>query len=353
VTDAYGGRGGIAQYNRDFLSALAENGTASSIVVLPRRAPDQIAPALPLKQLSPRAGRFTYALAALFAALVRRVDVVFCGHLHLAPLAAVVARSTGARLVVQLHGIEAWERPTLPQRAAVEVADLVLCVSRYTRGRVLSWASMPPERVLVLSDTVGDIFVPGDGSPMRKELGVAEKQVLLTVGRMDVAERYKGHDRVITALPVLIAKGHDPVYLIVGEGDDQPRLEHLARDADIAECVRFMGAPPQDRLAALYRAADLFLMPSAGEGFGIAYLEALASGTPALGLDAGGAVDPLGDGELGTLATADTLTDAIDRLLVADRAPAETLSSAVRARFGRAAFAAQLRVTLERIGTAA
>jgi phosphatidyl-myo-inositol dimannoside synthase len=353
VTDAYGGGGGIAQYNRDFLSALAEGGTTSSIMVLPRSGPDRIVTALPIRQLSPRTSRLNYALAALFAGIVRRVHVVFCGHLHLAPLAAVIARITGAKLVVQLHGIEAWECPTLPQRTAVEAADVVLCVSRYTRARVLVWASMPPERVLVLPDTVADIFAPGDGSVMRKELALDEKQVLLTVGRMDSRERYKGHDRVIAALPVLIAMGHNPFYLIVGEGDDQSRLERLARDAGIVERVWFMGALPQERLALLYRTADLFIMPSTGEGFGIAFLEAMASGTPALGLDCGGAVDPLGDGELGTLATADALTDAIYRLLAADKAGTETLSSAVRARFGRSAFAAQLRLTLERIAAAA
>jgi phosphatidylinositol alpha-1,6-mannosyltransferase len=353
VTDAYGGRGGIAQYNRDFLSVLAEGGTASSIVVLPRWAPDQIASTLRLKQLSPKAGRFNYAFAALFTGLARHLDVVFCGHLHMAPLAAIITRATGAKLIVQLHGIEAWQRPTLLQRATVEAADFVLCVSRYTRARVLAWASMPPEKVLVLPDTVADIFAPGDRSLMRNELGLDGKEVVLTVGRMDFRERYKGHDRVIAALPILIAKGHDPVYLIVGEGDDQSRLERLARDAGITERVRFMGALPQERLAALYRAADLFLMPSSGEGFGIAFLEAMASGTPALGLEVGGAVDPLGDGELGTLATADALTDAVARLLAARKAPAETLSAAVRARFGRAAFAAQLRVTLERIAATA
>ena len=353
MTNAYGGRGGIAQYNRDFLSAVAEVGTASSIVVAPRRAPDPIPAALPVKQLSPKAGRLCYAIAALFGAGIRPVDVIFCGHIHLAPLAAVIARIIRARLIVQLHGIEAWERPTLLQRAAVEAADFAFCVSRYTRARVMTWASMSPERILVISDTVADHFVPGDGTPMRKEMGLDGKQVLLTVGRMDFREQYKGHDRVIAALPALIAKGHDPVYLIVGEGADQSRLEHLALDLGVSERVRFIGLVPQQRLAALYRAADLFVMPSTGEGFGIAFLESMASGTPALGLYAGGAVDPLGDGELGTLTTADALSDAIDRLLSVSKAPAETFSSAVRERFGRAAFAAQLRITLERIAAAA
>src|SRR5690242_13926539 len=140
VTDAFGGRGGIAQYNRDFLSALAESGTASSIIVVPRRAPEPIAKALPVQQLSPKSSRLSYAVATFFAAAIRSVDVVSSAHIHLAPLAAVIARAARATLIVQLHGIEAWKRPTLLQRAAVESADLILCVSRYTRARVLAWA---------------------------------------------------------------------------------------------------------------------------------------------------------------------------------------------------------------------
>ena len=127
----------------------------------------------------------------------------------MAPLAALIARLKGAKLLMQAHGIEAWPRPSRLQRAAVEAADLVLCVSRYTRAAVLGWADLAPERVLVVPNTVGEAFTPGESSSLRKELGLEGKRVLLTVGRMDARERYKGHDRVIAALSTLVAKGHD------------------------------------------------------------------------------------------------------------------------------------------------
>ena len=109
--------------------------------------------------------------------------------------------------------------------------------------------------------------------------------MLLTVGRMASCERYKGHDHVIAAIPDLVRRGHDVVYLIIGEGDDRARLEEIARKIGVAERVRFLGAVDQEHLAGSYRMADLFVMPSAGEGFGIAFLEAMASGTPAFGFD--------------------------------------------------------------------
>jgi phosphatidylinositol alpha-1,6-mannosyltransferase len=344
VTDAYGGRGGIAQYNRDLFGALTEAGLAT-ITVLPRQAPDFPGPET-VEQLPARPGRIAYSVAALRTALFRTVDVVFCGHLFMAPLAALIARLKGAKIIIQAHGIEAWPRPTRIQRTALERADLVLCVSRHTRAAVLSWAAIAPERVVVVPNTVREVFTPADGSARRAELGLEGKRVLLTVGRMDSRERYKGHDRVIVAIPDLVAKGHDICYVLVGDGDDRDRLEALARNAGVSDRVRFLGAVGLQSLIETYRAADLFVMPSTGEGFGVTFLEAMASGTPALGLDVAGAKDALGDGELGTVTLEVDLSATIARLLAQPKPDSDGLAAAVRVRFGRERFAARARTVL-------
>lgn len=291
VTDALGGRGGIAQYNRDFLGAIAP---ATTLRILPRHAPDPVT-GLPVgaTQASPRPGRWRYAVAAILDAIRHRPDVVFCGHLYMAPLAALIARLSGARLVVQTHGIEAWPRPPRAIRWATEQADLVLAVSRYTRAQVLSWAALEPERVTVLPNTVSERFTPGDRVAARQRFDLGDQRVLLTVGRLAASERYKGQDRVIEALPSLIAAGHDVLYLVAGDGDDRPRLEALARSSGVADRVCFLGAVSAVDLADIYRAADVFVMPSTGEGFGIAFLEAMACGTPAVGLAVKGDRDAL------------------------------------------------------------
>jgi phosphatidylinositol alpha-1,6-mannosyltransferase len=353
VTDAFGGRGGIAQYNRDFLEALADARILSSITVLPRQAPDPPVPPATIDQMPAREGRIAYSVAALRTALFRTVDLVFCGHLFMAPLAALIARLKGAKLIVQAHGIEAWPRPSRAQRTALEGADLVLCVSRHTRAAVLSWAAIAPERVLVVPNTVREAFTPGVGSSQRAALGLEGKGVLLTVGRMDSRERYKGHDRVIAAIPDLVAKGHDICYLIVGEGTDRARLEGLARDAGVSERVRFLGAVGLQGLIETYQMADLFVMPSTGEGFGVAFLEAMASGTPALGFAVAGARDALADGGLGTAASEVELPATISRLLDRAKPDSVDLAAAVHARFGRETFAFGARTVLNRLMEAA
>jgi phosphatidylinositol alpha-1,6-mannosyltransferase len=350
MTDAFGGYGGIAQYNRDFLNALAEGGAASSITVLPRHAPQRTTAPAGINQTPARPRRLWYSAMALMTAFRQRTDVVLCGHLYMAPLAWLIARHKGAKLVVQMHGIEAWPRPSRLQRAATEAADLVLCVSRYTRACVVGWAAIAPERVIVVPDTVADGFTPGDGSALRAALGIEGRRVLLTVGRMAAGERYKGHDRVIAGIPDLVRRGHDIVYVIIGQGEDRARLEEIAREVDVADRLRFLGAVEARYLTEAYRMADLFVMASTGEGFGIAFLEAMASGTPTLGLAVAGASDALADGQLGTAVTGqDDLAAAIARLLDTRKPDPDALSRAVHARFGRVVFGAQVGMAIERL----
>jgi phosphatidylinositol alpha-1,6-mannosyltransferase len=279
----------------------------------------------------------------------QRVDLVFCGHLYMAPLAALVAAVKGAKLIVQMHGIEALPRPSRLRRAAVESADLVLCISRYTRAAVLGWAAIAPERVLVIPNTVGEVFTPGDGAAMRAALRLEGKRVLLTVGRMDSRECHKGHELVIGTIPELVAQGHDVTYIVIGEGDDRRRLEVLARDTGVADRVRFLGAVGRERLVEAYRMADLFVLPSAGEGFGIAFLEAMASGAPALGLGGAGATDPLCDGDLGVVTRKETLARDIATALAQCKPDPYVLSSNLHARFGRKAFVNHARAIIHRL----
>jgi len=343
VTDAFGGAGGIAQYNRDFLTALAGSSAVRRIVALPRYGAslDQDLPER-LLQLPPVNAKLAYAALALFNALTReRFDVVFCGHLSMAPLAALLAKLLGARMWLQIHGIEAWERPSRMVRWTVERAEQVTAVSRHTRRRFLSWANIEPWRVRVLPNTVDERFSPGSKpSRLVERYGLAGAKTLLTVSRLAAYERYKGHERVIEALPDVLAAHPECLYLIVGDGDDRERLEAFARQKRVVEFVRFAGQIPASELPDHYRVADVFLMPSTGEGFGIVFLEAAASGVAVIGGARDGSLDALGDGALGTAIDdrdAETLAIAIIHALD-QKIDACASARAVRERFGRQSF---------------
>lgn len=303
VTDAYGSLGGIAEYNRNLLSALAKSNAVAEVVVVPRIGGAGKADILPegLRLLPPRLGRISYsALAARTVLREQKFDAIYCGHILMAPLGALLARWLDKPLWLQLHGIEAWDRPSSLIRWGVEQSSLVTAVSRYTKRRFLHWAAIDPVRVRVLPNTVSERFGPGPKpTKLLHRYGFEGMQVLLTVGRISVADRYKGHDQVIAALALLHDEHPRLRYVVAGEGNDRPWLEQLAEQRGILNRVQFIGRVSDDDLPDLYRAADVFAMPSTNEGFGIVFLEAMKSGIPTIGGNRDGSMDPLGDGKYG------------------------------------------------------
>jgi phosphatidyl-myo-inositol dimannoside synthase len=170
----------------------------------------------------------------------------------------------------------------------------------------LSVVGADPSRVRVLPNTIGAAYSAGAKSDaLLDRYALRGKLIMLTVGRLDPHERRKGHDKIIKALPEIMQTFANVVYLVVGEGDDRARLQTLAHSLGIDDAVLFAGRVEPDELPLFYRLADLFVMPSTQEGFGIVFLEAAASGLHAIGGNADGSVDALADGALGTLVDPD------------------------------------------------
>jgi phosphatidyl-myo-inositol dimannoside synthase len=341
VGDAFGARGGIARYNRDLFTALASAG--AEILVLPRLG-DASGSALPagVRQRPAIFGKLRFSLASLWTAWrFRPVDIVFCGHVFMAPLAVLLARLLGARYWLQAHGTDIWNDRRDSVRRAIEVADQVTTVSRGTRQRLLGWVDLAPERVRVLPNTVDERFVPGPASPaLRERLKLGSGPVLLTVGRLAASERYKGHELVFAVLPALRARFPDLVHVVAGDGDDRARLEGRAAELVGASAVRFLGYVPDEELPDLYRLADLFVMPSAEEGFGIVYLEAAACGLRVIGGAGGGSGDAVPDGRVGELvdpADLAGLAEAVTRLLGQGRVDPAAIEPYRRPHFAAAA----------------
>ncbi len=346
LTDGFGGTGGIARYNQNFLAALAQSSSVARIIVLPRFAARATIDGK-IEHLDPLPGRLAWSLRALRLAIKEKPDIIFCGHIYAAPLAAALARVTSAKLWLQVHGVEAWERPNRHIIDAAARANLITAVSRYTRWRLLGWSDINPARVRVLPNTLPSGYAP----PSRRfdvatRWGLEGKKTILTVGRLASDERYKGHDRIIAALPLVAARVPSIVYLIVGCGDDSARLRRLAIEMGVEDRVIFAGRVPQNELADYFSIADVFAMPSRGEGFGIVFLEAAASGLPVIGGNSDGSVDPLADGTIGMLvdpedrgALAIAIVDGLEGRLVANAGCVE--------RFAFSRFADHLHVLVQ------
>ena len=253
-----------------------------------------------LKTLPAWRGRLKLAIALLQAFKLEKPQRVFCGHSKLSPLIALLCRLFGIPYTVMTYGKEVWDPLPILEKLALHQADAIWTISRYSRDRLCQANQIEPERVQIVPCIVdGDVFCPAPASPaLMEQYGLAGHKVLITIARLWSGDIYKGVDVTLRALPQILCNYPQLKYLVIGRGDDQPRLVRLAEELGVTEQVIFVGFVPSENLVDYYRLADGYVMPSQ-EGFGIVYLEALACGVPVIAGDADGSADPLQDGQLG------------------------------------------------------
>lgn len=305
VTDAFGGFGGISVYNRDLLTALCSLPGCCEVVALPRIPPTAAEP-LPqqLRFLTAAAGsKVTYigALVKLIAGSPA-FDLIVSGHINLLPPAFIARQRRRAPILLAIHGIDAWQ-PTASRfvNLLAKRVDRIASVSDYTRRRFLRWAPACVSKVDLLPNVAHtERFGLGPRCPdLLQRYGLQDRRVLLTVGRLDATERYKGVDEILESLPDLARAVPDLAYLVVGDGTDRPRLEQKAWSLGVGHRVRFAGRIDDTEKADHYRLADAFVMPGRGEGFGIVFLEAMACGIPVVASSLDGSREAVRNGQLG------------------------------------------------------
>ena len=302
--------GGIQSYVKDVFQAYSSIANAQSEtaeIFLLRDQQDCLNPYANEKlqfhyfqNASASRGRINLAIALLQCLLLRRPCHVYCGHIKLAPLVKLLCQPLGIPYTVLTYGKEVWETLPKSEQKALQQANSIWTISRYSRDRLTAANNISKEQVAILPCIVDETeFTPGDKSPqLLHKYGLTDAKVLMTVARLWSGDIYKGVDVTIRALPQILQVFSDVKYLVIGRGDDQPRLKALAEKLGVSDRVIFAGFVANAELADHYRLADAYIMPSQ-EGFGIVYLEAMACGKPVLAGDDDGSADPLQDGLLG------------------------------------------------------
>jgi len=288
-----------------------------------------------------------FASLVASAAMRERPSLIVSTHLNFGPLAHALRVLLSTPYVLVAHGIDVRPDLSRARLKALREADAVWAVSRWTVRRLVE-IGVPSNRIRRIPNTVsGEDFAVGPiDAELRHRYGLQpDEKVVLTVARLDSREGYKGYFKVLRALPSVARAVGRVRYLVVGTGTDAAQLVRLAADLGIADRLTMCGFVPDGELAAHYRMADAFAMPSSAEGFGIVFLEAMACGVPVLAGNRDGSVDALADGELGRLVDPDDVAEIAAGLidLLARRGPAfwfdpQALRRACLDRFGQAAF---------------
>jgi asparagine synthase (glutamine-hydrolysing) len=260
-----------------------------------------------------------------------RAETVIVGHLHQAPV-AWLARLVGNidRYLVVLHGIEAWQRLSALQRVALRAADAVVATTEYT-AKTCAKVNALPSRNFTVIPLCAD---PRPADP-DQHFTLDGDFPILFVARLAASEKYKGLETLIDAIVVLVRKGIPATLHVIGDGDDRRRLEQFAENAGLSTQAFFHGRLSDAQLQAAYASAKVFAMPSAKEGFGIVFLEAMRHGVACVGGAHGGTPEVLTDGKEGFLVRFGEVGELAHRLetLATDAATRARLAAAGRSRF--------------------
>jgi glycosyltransferase involved in cell wall biosynthesis len=319
-------KGGIQVYLQDVLQALKYEFPRLSLSILDKldqgKPPDKFnSPTLSFRfsgHLPKSVQTLHFAINLILLAFRKHPNLILCGHLNFAPIAFWIHRLTKIPYWIFVYGTDAWDVQDSWKIKSLNSANQIISISRYTRDRLIFEQHLSRDKISLLPVTfdANRFKIRPKPNYLLKRYNLDLKQkILLTVSRLSSLDRYKGYDQILQALPKIRRSIPHIQYILVGKGDDRPRIEQLINQLNLQDCVTLTGFVPEDELCDHYNLCDVFAMPSKGEGFGIVYLEALACGKPTLGGNQDGAIDALCQGELGALVDPDDV-DAIAKTLI-------------------------------------
>lgn len=309
----YSQTGGLQNFNRRLIRNLAfltQTGKVScSLVHLMDDVPADI-PA-PLSSYVRGFGRKRVRFLLSNVLRAKDFDQILLGHINLLPVAWLI-RCLNPNIVIKLfvHGDEVWNDELRPRRIfdrrMLKVVDRIASVSMHTAHVMSKEYSVKLERFTLFPNAIDDFAVPE-----RRVLGSTR---ILCVTRLGVGDRRKNVDQLVRAVALLRERMPQIHLSIVGDGVLKTELEDLAKSLDLDRHIQFLGRVSDEMLSKIYGEADLFVLPSSKEGFGIVYLEAWSRGLPVVCGSRGAPHEIIEDGVDGRHVDEDSITNIADTI---------------------------------------
>lgn len=249
-------------------------------------------------------------------------NVVMLSHINLAWVGLLIKTlSPSTKLYVQAHGIEVWRNLGFAKKKLLQIADCILPVSAYTQQILTTKHGVDAAKCVILNNCIDPNFKREFNQKTKQHIEHKTgfnhtHQILLTLTRLASSEKYKGYDHVIKAVSII--KKNNPLirYIIAGKYDDAEfiRIQALIAHYGVINEVKLTGFINDEDVSTYFGIADVFVMPSKKEGFGIVFIEAMACGLAVIGGNQDGSVDALRNGEMGTLINPDNIDHLINAI---------------------------------------
>lgn len=242
-----------------------------------------------------------------------KANVILLSHIHLISIVYFIRKIHPHKKIYLLaHGVEIWRKLPNSKLKILNQLDKIICVSHFTAGKIMEMHHIPEDRIEILNNCLDPFYHLSTGFEKPQRLldryHLDDKNLILfSLSRLSSSEKYKGYDHTIKLFPQLLEKYPNLVYLLGGKWDveEKKRLEDLIAKNQLQEYIRMVGFIDETELTEHFLLSDMFILPSKKEGFGIVFIEALASGLRVIAGNKDGSVDALKGGTLGILVDPD------------------------------------------------
>jgi glycosyltransferase involved in cell wall biosynthesis len=295
--------GGIQAYNRKLLKVMEE--LKVNVKIVEAKSTSRISKAVLL-------------VNSFLGMLFFGPDIVMLTNLNYGPLGLFAKKFFKKPFTIAVYGVEVQNIKNQTQLAALKEAKFIIKLFEETARNVLRQIPEAKDKILTIPNSVDGkrFYIKEKRADLLQKFGLRDKKIILTIGRMSQLDGdNKGYKRVIKALPEVLKKVPNAVYLLAGTGDDLPNVQKLIKELNLESKVIMPGPVKEEEMADFYNLADVFILPSKNEGFpAIVLLEALACGTPVLGGAQPGVKESF-DGKYGVIVEPDDVGQIADGLI--------------------------------------